>query len=495
MKRKSDHIKKVSIYTSMLLYIVTAAGCSLGPADSDDEYVDGDQRQSYTADIENRIKPEVTEVIFSGKCERKLETKTDIADLYAGNIQHSSVVGLMGVPVRLSYEDVADPEICFVYNEKYLGQVPEKNLIMLHYNEADGKYDTVNGFVLNEDQNMVSASITEDGVYLLADAYQWYSCWGMDVSEYEYDFDPAQTISIWERGGNTGSIMLLADKRWAVDNAPVFHVSTPQQLASVVYYVNSFNESKYQIILEDDIDLTGYDWRPIGWTGGRTGEMHRFSGTVDGQNHTITGMTIDLGYEDCGFIGYGSGVDMRDITFASANVTGSACTGICGGEIYGSGRWENVQAIGIVTGGDEDYGGLVGRETGITFKDCHTKTKVNGEESPWFSYRQRTLEETEVTESFTLKLNDDMTITRDEQAGFEGLGWEILLDGELVMQRGILDNELTLDTEYQWLDGKYGTHTIYLVAYINGTYIRVSNIIEYTIDKDTDPYSIQETTD
>ena len=96
--------------------------------------------------------------------------------------------------------------------------------------------------------------------------------------------------------------MQLADKKWAFANAPDFHVSTPEELASAVYYINSFSKGeKYQIILEDDIDLSGYAWRPIGWTSGGFGESHKLFGTIDGQNHTISGMTIELGYVDCGF--------------------------------------------------------------------------------------------------------------------------------------------------------------------------------------------------
>ena len=38
--------------------------------------------------------------------------------------------------------------------------------------------------------------------------------------------------------------------------------------------------------------------------------------------------------------------------------------------------------------------------------------------------------------------------------------------------------ELTLDKKYQSVE-RDGKHSIYLVAYINGAYIRVSNIIEF----------------
>ena len=106
---------------------------------------------------------------------------------------------------------------------------------MLHYSEDDQFYNTVENAVLDTEKCVVSARVSEPGVYLLADAYQWYSCWGMDVSKYKYDADKSAYATDWERECDTGSIMELADKQWAKDNAPDFRVSTPEQLASVVY--------------------------------------------------------------------------------------------------------------------------------------------------------------------------------------------------------------------------------------------------------------------
>lgn len=47
--------------------------------------------------------------------------------------------------------------------------------------------------------------------------------------------------SEWERTHNTGSILELADLSRAIENAPIFNVSTPEELASMVYYFNSNN--------------------------------------------------------------------------------------------------------------------------------------------------------------------------------------------------------------------------------------------------------------
>ena len=441
-----------------------------------------DNRKSYEVDIYNPDKPEVIKVILSGECKGKIGKKVSIFDLYGMNVMHSGVVGLVGVPVDVSFSDVDDVELTFVYDEDELRGIPESNLIMLRYDEKSMFYKTVNKCVCDTEANTITAPIKKEGVYLLVDAYQWYTVWGIDASEYEYDMDMTLFVSDWERQYNTGSIMELADKNWAYDNAPNFCVSTPEELASVVYYVNSRPDEweEVSVTLISDIDLTGYTWMPMGWY--KNGNSHAFCGTIDGQGHTIKGMSIRLGYDECGFIGRGLDVIVRNINFEDAYVSGTSGTGIVGGEILWTNVWENVHATGVVEGGDDDYGGIIGREGSITFRNCSAAFLFNGVEEDFLSYRQKMLDEIEVVETFTLTLYEecDYLIVRDEHDGFESLGWHIELDGVQVLDRNA-ENETMLDSEYQWLHGKEGVHTIYLTAWIDGMYVRVSNIIEYEL--------------
>ena len=142
--------------------------------------------------------------------------------------------------------------------------------------------------------------------------------------------------------------MELADKQWAYDNAPEFHVFNAEELASVVYYVNAFSDGSetYSIYIEDDIDLEGYDWKPIGWTD--MGNNHCFRGLVDGKGHTINGMRIVEQKAQAGFIGYGLFVEMKDISFTDALVYSEISAGIAGGEIYGTTTWTGVNVQGEV---------------------------------------------------------------------------------------------------------------------------------------------------
>lgn len=444
-------------------------------------------RQECHKTIHNEEKPEVVKISFEGICSGDIRRHAKVEDLYNIDILHSGVVGLVGIPVELVYdEEVKNPRLTFTYDTSELRGIPEKNLIMLHYSESDAFYNTVENFKLDTDNCTVSADIEEQGVYLLADAYQWYDCWGIDVSEYAYERDLTQYKTDWEREEDTGSIIALANKEWAMENAPDFHVSNAEQLASVVWYVNGI-DGNANVTLEKDIDLSDYDWKPMGWG---KGMGSGFSGTVDGQGHTIYGMTIMEDYLQSGFIGYGLGVSVKNINFEDAYVSSAHCTGIVGGELYMSGTWENIHVQGTVRGGDDDYAAIVGREGDINFKNCSADVTVNGEPFEYLSYRQKREAEVEIVETFTLTLNDDYTITRDEHEGFHNLCWNILINDEQRLQRGTEDPytrepELVLDT-HNWVGDSPAKYTIYLVAYINGTYIRVSNIIEYTLTENND---------
>ena len=442
--------------------------------------------QTFTFELGNEKKPETTEVRLSGYCDGDINDYVSAMDLYGYDYLHSGVVGLVGSPVQLTYDDVKRAKLTFVYDPDELGNMPETNLILLSY--TGSSYDTVVS-ELDTKSHTVSADIAGDGVYLLADAYQWYACWGYDVSKYEYEIDVDTSKSAWERECETGSIMELADKDWAVENAPYFLVSTPEELASAVYYINAWGtyDQKYYITLKNDIDITGYEWEPIGWHGPSGGLA--FRGVVDGQGYTINGMTIDLGYQDAGFIGVGQEISVYDINFTNAYVSSTANVGIVGGQINWTNKWSNINVQGEIAGDAHSFGAIIGHGTSTSFIECSADVTRYGEEFNYLNYKEYIEASSGVTEAFTLTLNEDYTITRDEVEGYDSLTWHIELNGVQVLDRGAEDfdtkePELVLSTEYQWIRGEKGTHSIYLLAWDDtyDTYVRVSNIIEYTID-------------
>lgn len=445
-------------------------------SESDEDSTDSEETKSKSCRkmIGTKKYPEVTAVIFTAESIGSLKDNSSVSE--SGNVIHQGVVGRVGAPIELVFNKWVTPQkLTFCYDKDELRGIPEKNLIVLHYNEDDAFYDTVEGSVLDTDACTIECEVSEEGAYLLADAYQWYACWGADVSEYAYDIDVTAYGSDWERKYDTGDIMDIADKDWAADTAPYFNVSTPEQLAGAVWYVNAVmdydNGDGVCITLTSDIDLSDYDWVPMGWYDG--GTSHAFSGTIDGGGHTVTGMHIGPGYDDSGFIGYGLSTYVTDIAFRDCSVNGGSCTGIVGGQVYMSQQWDSITLTDCaVEGASSDSGTIIGREAGTAFKDCAVNNvTVNGEETPYFSYRQKQIEETPVTETFTITVDEDGVIHRDVHDGFRNLGWHFEKNGVQLLDR-LAENETEYDAA--WID----YDKAYLTAFIDGTYIRVSNIIE-----------------
>lgn len=80
---------------------------------------------------------------------------------------------------------------------------------------------------------------------------------------------------------------------------------------------------------------------------------------------------------------------------------------------------------------------------------------------------------------FHLTLEDDYAITRDESDAFKDITWRIIRNGKVILERNA-NGELTLGTGSQWIYGEDGDFAIYLTAFVDGQYRRVSNVIEYT---------------
>jgi hypothetical protein len=93
-----------------------------------------------------------------------------------------------------------------------------------------------------------------------------------------------------------------------------YSISNPEQLLYVALSGESFDGQVVQ--LADDIDLTGETWTPAG-----TAEAP-FKGTFDGNNKTISGLTIDADYAAM-FAYTDEGVTIKDLTLENVNINSS----------------------------------------------------------------------------------------------------------------------------------------------------------------------------
>jgi len=166
-------------------------------------------------------------------------------------------------------------------------------------------------------------------------------------------------------------------------------------------------------IQTENIDLTGINWTPIGIN---TPDSAQFTGAYDGNNKTISNMTIDSdAIQYIGLFGYvGSGGTLENITLenisinssrSSARVGGltgqnrggtikdscvsgsitatgeSARTGGLIGDSYLGGTIENSRTSCTVTGGEgviNTIGGLVGRQQGGSIRNSYSTGNATG---------------------------------------------------------------------------------------------------------------------
>ena len=130
--------------------------------------------------------------------------------------------------------------------------------------------------------------------------------------------------------------------------------------------------------LTDDIDLTGKEWTPIG------DYNNRYTGTFDGGNHTITGLTINQYGSYVGMIGFlDSGGTVQNLTLENVNITGNVHIIYGGGDIVGSVVGDNHGTVTACTAsgnvsGTFCIGGVVGWNHGTVTACYHASGNVSG---------------------------------------------------------------------------------------------------------------------
>ncbi|MBQ7219272.1 MAG: RICIN domain-containing protein [Ruminococcus sp.] len=125
--------------------------------------------------------------------------------------------------------------------------------------------------------------------------------------------------------------------------------------------VNNYNMSGKTIHLMCDINLAGIQWTPIG------SADHRFRGSFNGHNHTITGFSHRSGEDNVGLFGFVSGGTICNLAVKGTVVGDETVGGVVGrlesghvcniySEVYISNATDDFEG-GIV--GSVGYGGLV----------------------------------------------------------------------------------------------------------------------------------------
>ncbi len=184
------------------------------------------------------------------------------------------------------------------------------------------------------------------------------------------------------------------DTGWASnykDNEGPFTISDAADLAQLAFIVNSYNKTSNpeanfsgKIIKIDGevdlIDLSEHLWTPIGIYD-YVNNSKSFSGTFDGNEKTITGLTISTdsgasGYA-AGLFGYIEGGTVKNVNLVNTNITSSKdhVGGIAGYSENGSiQNCTNTGDTSISVPSNSDYsrvGGIVGNNNGGTVQGCN----------------------------------------------------------------------------------------------------------------------------
>ena len=134
------------------------------------------------------------------------------------------------------------------------------------------------------------------------------------------------------------------------------------------------NDLTLNCTLTADITLTG-EWTPIG-----TDYKNSYTGTFDGGNHTISGLTVKGSDENAGLFGYigKDGGTVKNVVLENVQITSDYQYGYVGGVAgYSRGNIENCSVSGSVSSRCT-AGGVVGQQFGGSITLCGSSATVKG---------------------------------------------------------------------------------------------------------------------
>ncbi len=152
------------------------------------------------------------------------------------------------------------------------------------------------------------------------------------------------------------------------------------------------NFSGYTISLVHDIDLKNEEWEPISNYAYGTGADSVFAGTFDGQNHTVSNLTIANNTVDAlgategipsGFFGSVGGCTIRNLKLSAVSITCPTTlnAGLFALHVVGTGvaTVDNVQVLsGTVSSADNAAGLIAFASVSCVITDCVNRANVSG---------------------------------------------------------------------------------------------------------------------
>ena len=112
------------------------------------------------------------------------------------------------------------------------------------------------------------------------------------------------------------------DTSWYNDSDTEFIIYTAEELAGLAALVNSgYSFNGKTILLDGDIDLSDHEWTPIGVGSSYDNFNYAFTGTFDGQFHTIYGLSItNTSSKNVGLFGMLKNATVENLAIAEAYI-------------------------------------------------------------------------------------------------------------------------------------------------------------------------------
>ena len=176
--------------------------------------------------------------------------------------------------------------------------------------------------------------------------------------------------------GKFYNITLNKDKGYTDDGQGNYTVTSAEGLKNIAELVNEEWKLDINITLDNDIDLTGIDWTPI-----CPDNSKKYTGTFDGGNHTITGLTVTGSNRYAGLFGQiGPGGTVKNVTLKEVKIESDNDMSDVGGVAgWSYGTLENCSVSGSVSGRGQNsiVGGVVGYQSGGSITWCSSSATVN----------------------------------------------------------------------------------------------------------------------
>ncbi len=165
--------------------------------------------------------------------------------------------------------------------------------------------------------------------------------------------------------------------------ADPYIIETEEQLLGFAWGTNGSSNYSACYKLGNDIELTSNYWTPIGGNGAK-----KFTGTFDGNGHTISGVNFNYnGYEFEGLFGETDKAVIKNVDI-EANIAESTKAGALAAHVI-NGVVSACSSKGTVNSNGTGYtegGGLIGSTAGsVTIRNCYSTANVHGESSDYYA--------------------------------------------------------------------------------------------------------------